>query len=137
MGEMMTLDNIRAIAAKAEVDYCYWVDAYETSFDYCRTCADRLVAALHECGVEDAFRDGGPWASLESDGCRHCHKCGQLLEYSLTDYGVGAEREHFVENGVGIPITPDEAYHLIELEDAMIQSGESWLINPTETEVKC
>ena len=34
---------------------------------------------------------------MEEDSCEHCEKCGKLLDYTLTDYGVSSELEHFAE----------------------------------------
>jgi hypothetical protein len=40
--------------------------------------------------------DGG--FACEEDDAQHCERCGKLLEYTLTDYGVDYEIEGFLES---------------------------------------
>lgn len=41
----------------------------------------------------------------------HCEKCGQLLDYTLTNYGAESEWEHFLEHGIDAS-DPDQSYHI-------------------------
>lgn len=55
----------------------------------------------------------------ESDGVVRCEECGQLLSYSLTDYGVNNELAHFVEADTLEPLTPEEYCELSEIANGI------------------
>ena len=101
--------------------YPRWLggDAADQGPSYCLECASKKVDS-GEGGAE--FVDGG-W-SQESDGCCHCESCGLLLDYTLTDYGVGAELEHYLQHPPRAPISNDEAYHLSRLIENHIHHPE-------------
>lgn len=50
----------------------------------------------------------------EEDSPLHCERCGALLGYVLTDYGVDEELYHFIENPPNIN-DPDECYELARI----------------------
>ncbi len=64
----------------------YWgVDDEATS--YCRHC----IKAIYD-GEAESIHGG---FSCEEDGCCHCEECGNLLQYTLTNYGVESELANF------------------------------------------
>jgi len=85
----------------------YWImdDEAET---YCLRCVT-VVAKGREI---DGY--GGP---SEQDHCLHCHKCGKLLDYTLSNYGAREELAHFrtVKFRRDKPLDRDTAYHLARL----------------------
>lgn len=104
------LDRLNAIAAIADVPYPHWLggDEADQGPSYCNDCAQKQVVAGNA-----EFVDGG-WPQ-ENDGCCHCEDCGRLLDYTLTDYGVQAEMEHFQGGIPAESIEPETAYHLARL----------------------
>jgi hypothetical protein len=111
--------DIREIANQIDPPAVYWIEPDDSGEDFCKECAEARLSALPEATLS---YDPCP----QSDGCRHCTDCGKLLSYYLTDAGMYAEREHFLEHGVGWPLDPEEAYHVVALEDAMAASGVAW-----------
>lgn len=101
----MKLDEYAGQIASAP----YWLEGgtSEPSYDYCRQCADQASKS------HDAERCGG-WSS-EADSCKHCTTCGVVLEYSLTDYGVGTEIQHFRSVRFKKPLSKVDAYHVARL----------------------
>lgn len=78
--------------------------------DYCEECCRKEMAkhpGAHMSG------DGGCWP--ESDSCRHCETCGKLLGYTLTNYGVRAEIEHFTMHPPEAPLSKEEAFHIARM----------------------
>lgn len=83
-----------------------WLEDSDDGEDYCRECAEKEVSA------ERAKFVGGGYGSHESDGCRHCCKCGHVLDYSLTDAGARDELRHFKDYPPCSPLKKDDAYHI-------------------------
>lgn len=82
----------------------------DSSLSYCRLCAEYKVA---RGDAEDVIAGFKPETK---DGCLTCHKCGRLLEYTLTDKGVAAEIRYFSENEPGTDT--ETIFRLIKLLDA-------------------
>lgn len=84
-----------------------WVDDDDAE-TYCLGCAKKIA-------------DGRPISSYgcaaEQDGCLHCHKCGKLLDYVLTNYGAEEELHHFktMKFRRDKPLDRQTAYHLARL----------------------
>ena len=113
------------LAMKADVEQPYWFihNAGGEESTFCFQCGEKRRLELIKKHRDDAHTldllkmlDGG-WTG-ESDSCEHCHTCGQLLHYSLTDYGAESEWEHYREAGINLG-SPEEAYHI----QAMLQNG--------------
>ena len=120
----MGREIVDTLARAANAQRGYWLEddagAWIDSVDYCKACATKEKADrvdVHVCG---------PMQFEEADSCRHCEKCGTLLDYRLTEYGVREEAEHFITNGICYPLTPVEAYHLQAVEDALKAYGLNW-----------
>lgn len=72
----------------------FWLIPHDDQ-DYCGECI-QIKDPVREYGeTYDGFWDGH-----ESDSSRFCTECGAVLSYSLTDYGVSNELEHFLESGL-------------------------------------
>ena len=110
--------SLRLLAKDVVVKELYWLDG--ESEDFCRDCAllEIEMRNMRE-GGEPPLLDGG-WGGQEEDGCRHCARCGIMLDYSLTDYGVKAEIDHFLRDRDDGPLTAEDAAHLNRVFDAMI-----------------
>ena len=104
------LDQLEAYAG-LEPPYQHWLagEGSDAGPSYCRPCADKAVA-----NGEGEFVDGG-FPGAEDDTCQHCEICGCLLHYSLTDYGVAQELEHFAESPPETPVSKEDAYHIARL----------------------
>jgi hypothetical protein len=85
----------------------YWLEDAETE-TYCLKCVKRLAKGRDYSGY------GG---AAEQDGCLHCDKCGELLDYTLTDYGAAEELAHFktITFRRNKPLDRNTAYHLARL----------------------
>jgi hypothetical protein len=96
-----------------------WISDEETGEDsdedYCRECATGIIS-----GDDDKKVTGGMWH--ESDGVRVCEKCGHLLSYTLTDYGVKSELSHFLEAGWDWN-NPSECFEINRVLGGVIGSG--------------
>jgi hypothetical protein len=57
----------------------------------------------------------------EEDHSNHCERCGALLDYTLTDYGVDNELSHFVENGFDWN-HPQSCYELARVAHGMLKN---------------
>lgn len=90
-------------AKSAKIYPPHWVVGYDESVSFCRRCGEKKVRELQRGKAKtergDIFLDGG-W-SQEADSVQVCETCGRLLDYTLTDYGVESELEHFEEWGFG------------------------------------
>lgn len=104
------LHRLAGIARATRVPFPCWLggNGADQGPSYCRECAQKRVDA-----GEAEFVDGG-W-DQENDGCCHCEDCGRLLDYTLTDYGVEEELEHFRGDRMRRAISPEQAYHLARL----------------------
>jgi hypothetical protein len=82
---------------------------YDQGSSFCWSCVKELISNP----VAGDNWDGG--FCCEEDECEHCEKCGKLLEYTLTDYGVDEELEHFTEYPPENLDDADECYHLARI----------------------
>lgn len=116
---LAVVQRLDAIARPAEIPYPCWLggDDADQGPSYCRECAQKHVDAGHA-----AFVDGG-WPQ-DNDGCCHCEDCGRLLDYTLTEYGVQEEYDHFKRDRLRRKMTPELAYHLARLLEAHDQQPE-------------
>jgi hypothetical protein len=107
-----------------------WLNS-DATYSYCWPCArearwkelptfgpapvdkDWLTRDPIEQMIRDVI-DGGYYGQGESDNVERCESCGDLLAYSLTDYGARQEVEYFLEAPVET-LEPDTAYELAEL----------------------
>ncbi len=106
-----------------EVPDQHWLES-DASISYCRPCArearwkelpsfgpvpkEKPFYEVSEYDLQDLINegiDGGCHYSGMSDGSSNCHTCGDQLKYTLTDYGVEEEADHFLEN----PLTESDA----------------------------
>jgi hypothetical protein len=108
---------VEATVKDADPQSPYWFmhNAANECGLFCFDCGEerRLKLIAENQGKPDVLEllehlDGG-WP-LESDGCAHCDTCGQLLDYSLTNWGQRSEFDHFAKHG--IENTPEAAYHI-------------------------
>ncbi|WP_339829429.1 hypothetical protein [uncultured Arenimonas sp.] len=103
------LTQLNRIAGEVEAPYPHWLGSpADQGPSYCFDCASARVSA-----GEANFVDGG-WPQ-DNDGCCHCEDCGRLLDYTLTEYGVESELEHFRGTRFRRAINPELAYHLARL----------------------
>ena len=66
----------------------------DTDENYCYDC---IMALKQDALIGEHFIGyGSVWS--EQDGCEHCERCGVLLRYTLTNYGLYSELEHYSEN---------------------------------------
>ena len=94
-------DALVPLANKAELEPVYWIGGSDEGIDWCRECAEAKIKALRAANPgEEYYLDGGCDLYHCSDGVASCDSCGKALGYSLTEYGVGAEAGHFLENGI-------------------------------------
>lgn len=94
----------------------YWINNDDTRVpegDYCRSCA----LEKNETIAGDLCTYG---SASEQDGCLHCHKCGKLLSYVLTDHGANAELDHFKTKTFrkNKHLDRETAFHLARLIEA-------------------
>ncbi|KRG71789.1 hypothetical protein ABB27_02595 [Stenotrophomonas terrae] len=104
------VDRLEQIASAVRVPYPHWLGGGEADQgpSYCHECAMKAVNA-----DRGEFVDGG-W-SQDNDGCCHCHDCRRLLDYTLTDYGVSEELDHFRSTRLRGALDAETAYHLARL----------------------
>ncbi len=92
----------------------YWIEIEDggNGETYCLRCVKE----------KDAGRDkySGYGCGAEQDGCLHCAKCGQLLDYVLTDYGALEELAHFktVKFRRDKPLDRETAFYIARLLEA-------------------
>lgn len=101
------LARLGGLANQIVVPYPHWLggDGADQGPSYCRECAQ-----AHVDNGDAEFIDGG--YQQDNDGCCHCEDCGRLLDYTLTDYGVEEELEHFKGDRMRRVVSPELAYHL-------------------------
>ena len=75
----------------------YWINSYEPSFSYCKSCGEAKVKELGG-EVKGYELDGG--YCIESDFIPFCEECGQMLNACLTDYGAEELFDAMTEVGV-------------------------------------
>ena len=126
MNILELIDRLNQIASVIDVPAPHWLSGggADEGISYCIKCAKENAA-------EDVLVDGG-WVQ-ESDSCCHCEVCGTLLDYSLTDAGVGSELEHFSVNGIKTPSDPETAYHLSRLLEHHIETPGVLVLVPIVT----
>lgn len=109
------LEILRPLARAASAKSHHWIGGSDNEgLDYCRDCAEVRVAQLKVVNPDGEFFIDGGWEAHESDGCAHCEACGALLEYSLTNYGVRSEIDHYAKHMKRKGALPlDEAYHIV------------------------
>lgn len=93
--------------AKLDPPNARWLYGCDDGEDYCRPCADEQINYFDR-GI---CVDGG-CSSVERDTCCHCATCGQVLNYILTNHGVGSELQHFYRHRIKAPLHPEEAFHI-------------------------
>ncbi len=100
------LYEIKALLDKREASppHPYWLIGEDESL--CWKC---LHAKMPDAEIGVDFEGGYCW---ESDGCFHCEKCGRLLQFILTEYGVASELAHYAEFPPEKFREPDLCYHL-------------------------
>lgn len=69
----------------------YWIYGDNEAESWCYDCLRK------ELPSGKIGEDYGGGYSCEDDGSEVCCKCGNLLQYELTNYGVDYELEHFEE----------------------------------------
>ncbi len=105
-------------ADKADVGEHYWVHGHGSGESYCERCIDKAVRKAQRLAPDaeiDASRS--PWP--DGDGPKSCESCGRTVEYTLTDWGVGADLDHFDSYSPGWPLTTHDAFALEQLFDAV------------------
>jgi hypothetical protein len=81
-------------AARPGPPYWFYHEAgtdYDEAYSFCKVCI-RSILPDAQIGVHY----GGGYCG-ESDSPEVCERCGALLQYTLTNEGVDAELEHFLE----------------------------------------
>jgi hypothetical protein len=122
------------LAEGVKVEPEYWLDD-DTGESYCMSCA---LLVIEECNMIEGKTleiDGG-WGMGEHDTCCHCTKCGVILEYTLTDYGVDAEIDHFLSGRDDGPLTPSDAFHLLKVFDGVVWPPEETMAANLDTIVE-
>lgn len=69
-------------------------DGDDSDENYCYACIMKLKPEAKN--GEDYTWYGTCWS--EEDGCEHCTECGVLLRYTLTEYGLQNELEHYSDS---------------------------------------
>lgn len=93
----------------------------DEAHEYCRACADALLARVLPLLPEEAQEDHrvSPASCSEEDTCKHCMTCGALLDYGLNDWGARHELLHYEE---ALPrhasLPPGEAFHIARIVEA-------------------
>lgn len=109
------LTALRPIAAQASTKSQHWIGGSDNEAEnYCRDCAEAKIAQLRVAKPDGEFFIDGGWEAHEADHCVHCATCGVLLDYSLTDYGVSTELDHYTRHMKRKgPLPPEDAYHIV------------------------
>lgn len=105
--------------AKAEMPYWLMED---TGASYCLDCIKKKKPDFDFHRDYGDFFDGG--FDQEEDGCSHCEDCGKLLEYSLTDYGVDEELEHFLDRDPFDWNDPDDCFHIARIAQGVFTDAQ-------------
>lgn len=105
---------------EAEVLGCYWLigGKDDQGESYCLDCIRELKPNA-EYGED--YEGGMIWG--ESDSCEHCEECGKLLCYTLTDYGVRNELDHFVDTGLDWR-SHEECFELARIAHGIVSTDE-------------
>ena len=105
------------VAEKADVGDHHWVHGGDEGQSYCEKCIRKAVAKtmreVRNRGEDpgNVCVDGGyDWP--EGDGPAMCHTCGRVVGYTLLDYGVSAELDHYETYPPEWPLDPDDAFAL-------------------------
>jgi hypothetical protein len=72
----------------------------DEAHEYCEECAEKLLAQALPLIPEDKRLDHQVCFTdlCGEESCANCAKCGKLLDYSLSSYGVASELDHFQQN---------------------------------------
>lgn len=84
-------------------------DDADRGFNYCRSCAEKIVAA-----GKAEFVDGG-WDGHECDSVPYCEGCDCLLNASLTRHGVLEEMDYYKRSRSKHPLNQHDAWHIARL----------------------
>ena len=98
---------ILAMDTKEPKNQVHWIDESDCG-DLCYPCAEKRATDIKVNNVD--IGGGYGW---ESDSPCFCESCGCPLLYSLTDYGVESELDHFLDES--ITITDSDGYELMEI----------------------
>ena len=109
---------LEPLAAGYDVKPEHWVGGGDEGLSYCRDCCLAEVAKL---GSDDLRLDGG-WVG-ECDAAPFCETCQHPLDYTLTDYGVEEELNHFEEYGFDLD-SPGDACALLKVFSSAYWPGE-------------
>ena len=103
----LAVRRLDQVALAADIPYPHWLGGTgaDQGPSYCHDCASKRVEA-----GEGEFVDGG-WPQ-DNDGSCQCEDCGRTLDYTLTEYGVEEEMEHFTRRRLRGAINPLLAYAL-------------------------
>lgn len=85
---------------------------------YCYGCTQELRPSVR-FGIDLC---GGYPGYAESDGSEHCEKCGRLLSYTLTDYGVKEQLGYFLESGFDWN-NPNDCFELARVAYGIVTSN--------------
>lgn len=116
---MSDIAAIKHALASVVKDYLpenqHWVHGDDEGIDLCEKCAQVRVDALRlKDPTGEYFVDGG-WGCMESDGVAVCADCGKPLSYTLTDFGVLEELDHFSSTRLQYPFSQQVAYELLAI----------------------
>lgn len=92
---------------------------------WCECCADKLLAKARKIlpKSERGNHEVCFTPADSEDSCPHCMDCGETLDGSVSEYCVGEEIAHYLEN----PIEPDDEVNprqAVEIAQVMISAGD-------------
>lgn len=82
----------------------YWIEGES----YCHEHAQEELAKRPGALLEGGY-------SSEEDSCVHCHTCGKLLDYTLTNAGTASEIDHFRTVRFRQPLCKEQAFHVARM----------------------
>ncbi|WIW89594.1 hypothetical protein K3M67_06445 [Sphingobium sp. V4] len=92
----------------------------DEAHEYCRACADALLAKVLPLLPEDE-RDDHRVSATElnhEDTPKNCMICGALLDYALNEYGVATELNHYRAYPLTGDLHPGDAFHIARMLEA-------------------
>lgn len=103
------------ISDSLDLECIHWIRG-EAGPNWCHDCGKAMAKHLRRRATRkdrgEYILDGG-YPAGDEDGCATCEGCGKLLHYSLTDWGVEKELEHFLACWEPqSAISPETAYEL-------------------------
>lgn len=133
----MTRDEFLYIAVReldrreASPPYRHWLldkNGDDMVGDFCYACAklelDRILAIDPLSDEDDERRVIHEYPETEDDGCRHCDTCGELLAYTLTNYGVTEELGNFEGAESWDWNNAEDCYHLACIAHGIFENPE-------------